>query len=74
MTNVTVFTQPNCAPCRSVKKWLTDKGVDFVERDVTVDSEALTTIGMLGYAGTPVIQTESDSWIGVNLSKMKELL
>ena len=74
MPTVTVFTQPNCAPCRRVKDWFSLKGVEFVERDVTRDPEALAEMRSLGFQGTPVIQTDSDAWIGINLEKMKELL
>lgn len=74
MSQVTVFTQPNCAPCKRVKDWFSNKGVDFVERDVTQDAGAMADFRALGFQGTPVIQTDTDAWIGINLEKMKDLL
>lgn len=74
MPEVTVFTQPNCSPCRRVKDWFSSKGIEFVERDVTRDTEALAEMRALGFQGTPVVQTSSDAWIGINLEKMKDLL
>lgn len=74
MPDVTIYTQPNCAPCRRVKDWFNDKGVEYVERDVTRDPDALVELANLGFQGTPVVKTPTDSWIGINLKKMKELL
>jgi hypothetical protein len=53
---------------------MNSKGVEFVERDVTQDPEALAEIYALGFKGVPVIKTDSDAWIGINLEKMKDLL
>lgn len=74
MPDVVVFTQPNCAPCRRVKDWFTHKGVEFVEKDVTRDPDAMSEFAALGFQGTPVVKTPTDAWIGINLEKMKALL
>lgn len=29
---LTLFSRPTCAPCRVVKTWLNNKGIDFVEK------------------------------------------
>lgn len=39
--DVTVYTTPGCAACAAVKRYLTQKGVPFTERDVTTDPQAL---------------------------------
>ncbi|MGE0405599.1 MAG: glutaredoxin family protein, partial [Candidatus Korobacteraceae bacterium] len=36
-----IFTQPDCPPCRWVKSFLTDKGVEFEERDISLDPQAV---------------------------------
>ena len=71
---VTVFSQPNCVPCRKVKAWLDNKGVDYIERDVTADAEAFNDLKNMGYNTTPVVVAGSDHWAGINLPKMKELI
>lgn len=38
--NVTVFSQINCAYCVSAKNLLTQKGIPFVERNLTTDAGA----------------------------------
>lgn len=59
---VVVFTQPHCAPCREVERYLTERGVTFVLRDVLADQEALAILESRGYMGTPVTQI-GDQWI-----------
>lgn len=71
--SVTVLSQPMCAPCTQVKKFLTTRGIEFVERDVTVDDEARELLLSLGHTGTPVIIAGDDHWKGIDLVKMREL-
>lgn len=73
MPQVTVFSQPNCVPCKKVKSWFDAKGVEYVERDVTTDPDALQHIRDLGHMGVPVIETDTKSWVGIDLANMKEL-
>lgn len=74
MSEITIYTQPNCPPCRSVKNWFNKQGVEFVEKDVTTDPDALVELANLGFQGTPVIYTPNDAWVGIDLKKMKALL
>lgn len=68
-----VLSQPGCRPCAGVKSWLTNNGIDFVEKDVTQDTEALDTMIALGYKGTPVIIAGDQHWQGVDMDKMASL-
>ena len=74
MPKVTVFSQPGCVPCKKVKTWFDAKGVEYVERDVTQDPEALAHIRSLGHMGVPVVETPNKNWVGINLDNMKELV
>lgn len=62
-TQVEVFTQPNCAPCRQVERFLREKDVTFSVRDVTDDAQALETIVEQGFIATPVTRI-GERWIG----------
>ena len=33
---IKVYTSPSCASCRKAKKWLSDFGIDFVEKNIFV--------------------------------------
>ena len=74
MTDIPVIlSQPGCRPCAGVKTWFKNNGVDFVERDVTEDEDALNLLTSLGYAGTPVIIAGDTHWQGVQPDKMASL-
>lgn len=73
MTNVVLYTQPTCSPCKQVKRQLTTRGIEFTERDITADPDALRDLRALGFNGTPVIQTDTDAWIGFDNAKIEAL-
>lgn len=71
---VTVFTTPSCQPCRLLKKRLNDLGVEFVERDVTTDPEAMELAKNLGYNSSPVVLLDNgDHWQGLNPDRIDAL-
>ena len=53
-TAVVLYTQPHCTACRSVERYLTERGVRFEARDVFADPVALSEIEDRGYLTTPV--------------------
>lgn len=56
----TVFTQPRCQPCKAVKRWLGDRGIEFSEVDVTESPVDAQFIKDLGYMQAPVVVYEVD--------------
>lgn len=71
---VTVFTSPSCQPCRISKKILNDLGVEFVERDVSTDLEALEMAKNLGYNSSPVVLLDTgEHWQGLDPDRLKAL-
>jgi glutaredoxin-like protein NrdH len=53
-TAIVLYTQPHCTACRSVERYLTDRGVTFEVCDVFADPVALSEIEDRGYLTTPV--------------------
>jgi len=74
LTVITVYSQPNCVPCKKVKTWLDSKEIAYVEKDVTADVAAFNELQALGYNSTPVVSTPTRAWAGIDLAKMKSLL
>ena len=80
MLDVEVYTQPNCQPCKAVKGWFDRHGVTYTDVDVRKDSDALQRIFDMGYKSTPVVivwdssREVRDSWQGLNMKKMQNLL
>jgi len=59
---VEVFTQPRCAPCREVERFLSAHRVSYTLRDVTDDASALDAIVERGFMATPVTHV-GERWI-----------
>jgi thioredoxin 1 len=47
------FSQPSCTPCKSLSKYLEDKGVKYQEVDVFEDAHIAVKYGIMG--GLPVV-------------------
>ena len=60
--------------CARVKEFLSQSGVEFTDRDITEDEEALTELGELGYMTTPVTVIDGEVVIGFDLAKLESLL
>lgn len=44
MTDITVYTVPDCADCRAVKRLLTHYGASYTERNIRHDPDALAEL------------------------------
>lgn len=66
MTNkrVEIFTKQDCQVCKAAKAYLTQKGVQFTERDVTADPKALQQLQRYGSQSTPTILIDGQAIIG----------
>lgn len=71
---IVVYTQPHCASCTQVERYLEERGLDFTVRDVFADSDALEDITSRGYMSTPVTRID-DRWIaGFRRNELDRLL
>jgi glutaredoxin-like protein NrdH len=72
---VVVISSPQCQPCRITKSVLEKMGVDFVERNVAEDTEALELAQSLGHKQTPVVILPSgESWSGLRPDLLANLI
>lgn len=60
--------------CAMVKEFLLQRGVEFIDRDITQDEEALADLGELGLMTTPVIVIDGEVVIGFDRKKLVRLL
>ena len=60
--------------CNRVKEFLSQKGIEFTERDVTVDDLALADLEELGYMTTPVTVIDGEVVIGFDRERLDHLL
>ena len=69
MTKVIVYSTPHCPYCTMVKNFLKEKGVEFLEKDVSEDSEAAKEmVKKSGNLGVP--QTEINGKIIVGFDRI----
>ena len=76
MTNVTVFSRPNCVQCDMTKKLLDRMGVEHDTVDVTADPEAHAYVTGLGYSSAPVVVVNGGEahWTGFRPDHLKGLV
>jgi glutaredoxin 3 len=60
--------------CNRVKEFLSQKGVQFVERDISQDESALADLEALGAMATPVTVIHSQVVIGFDKVRLEQLL
>jgi glutaredoxin-like YruB-family protein len=73
---LTLFTQPDCTPCRWVKSYLQEKGLAFEERDISLDAEAVDDlVQKYNSRSTPTLVIgEDEVMIGFDPDRLEEIL
>lgn len=60
--------------CSKVKEYLSQKGVTFIERDVSKDEAAIEELRKMGVMTTPVTLVNGKMVIGFDMKKLEQLL
>ncbi len=60
--------------CGKVKEFLSQKGIEFIDRDITEDEQALAELGELGYMTTPLTVIDGEVVVGFDRKRLEELL
>ncbi|MBC7087833.1 glutaredoxin family protein [Soehngenia saccharolytica] len=74
MKNVVVYTSSTCPYCTMAKNHLKEKGVDYVEKNVSTDNEARKELMAMGHMGVPVILIDGEEIVGFDKDKIDALL
>jgi len=73
--DVKVYTSPTCGYCHQAKRYLSERGVKFTERDISVDrSAAEEMIRLTGQTGVPVIVVDGEAVVGFDRRRLDQLL
>lgn len=72
--NVVVFSSNSCGYCTMAKEYLTEKGVAYTERNVSVDLEARKELQSKGFMGVPVIYVDDEIIQGFDKARLDQLL
>lgn len=71
---VIVYTSKTCPHCVSAKEYLQEKGVQYIEKNVSTDIEAKKELMKKGFMGVPVIFVDGESISGFDKEKLDEML
>ncbi|MBA2870617.1 glutaredoxin-like YruB-family protein [Anoxybacillus calidus] len=72
---VTVYTQPDCPPCKVVKEFLRHHQIDFEEFDVSKDKAARNRlINVYRSYSTPTIVVGDEVVTGFDLPALEKIL
>jgi glutaredoxin-like YruB-family protein len=73
--SVTIYSSPTCAYCHMAKEYFTDKNIEFTEKDISSDQQALKfVLEEVGQAVTPIITINDHVIIGFDRPKIDEAL
>jgi glutaredoxin len=65
-----LITQNGCTDSRKVRHWLTERGIAFVERNVTGDLEAVNALLATGFFATPLLVVGDKKVLGFRPEKL----
>ena len=57
-----------------MKEFLRQKGVEFTEKDISADEQALEELMKMGYSATPVTVIDGEAVVGFNRVRLEQLL
>jgi len=60
--------------CDQAKEYLSQKGIEFQERDIAQDPSALADLKKLGYMTTPMIVIDGSVIVGFDADKIDQVL
>lgn len=71
---VIIYTSNTCHHCHTAKEYLSEKGVQVIERNVQEDPAARKELMKKGIMAVPVIVIEDETIIGFDKGKIDSLL
>jgi len=72
---VVIYSTPSCVYCNAAKKFFAEKGIEYTEHNVAVDTEKRNEmITKSGQMGVPVISIGERVVVGFNRPVLEEAL
>ena len=71
---ITVYSKPNCMPCKFTKQFLTEHNIPFENVDVSEELEALEVLKQHGFFTLPVVAINQSAFCGFQPDKLNDLL
>jgi len=68
---ITVYSSPTCGYCHMLREYLKGKGVEFTEKDISVDREAMDWVAnTIGQLATPVTDIDGTVVLGFDRERI----
>jgi len=74
VNEVIVYTSSTCPYCTLAKNHLTEKGVSYVEKNVSTDKDARKELMAMGHMGVSVFVINGQEIVGCDKEKIDSLL
>lgn len=73
MSEITIYTLPNCVQCDTTKKLMDRLGLEYTSIDLSTDQEAAKKVMDMGYKQAPVVVAGETHWGGFQYEKITGL-
>ncbi len=70
---ITVWSRPNCVQCEMTKKQFDKLGITYEEMNLEEHPLVLETFKSQGFMSAPIVTTDTKTWSGFRLDKIKSL-
>ena len=74
MNNIVVYTSSTCPYCTLVKDFLNSKGINYIEKNISVDMEARKELMKMGHMGVPVTLIAGKEIVGFDKRELESLI
>lgn len=71
---VVVYTSNTCPHCFTTKDYLTSKGIEYTEKNVSESAEYRKELMSKGFMGVPVVMVDDEAIVGFDKQRLDELL
>lgn len=74
MTEITIYSKPNCVQCNATYQAFERKQLQYKVIDLSEDNQAIEFIKKLGYQQLPVVIVGVQHWSGFRPDKINALI
>ena len=74
MKKVLIYTSNTWPHCFTAKDYLSEKGIEYVEKNIQTDPSARKELMQKGHMGVPVIIVDNEEIVGFDKTRLDELL
>ena len=74
MKKVEIYTNDSCIQCIKAKEYLKLNSIEYIEYNISKNSEARKELIRMGYMSIPVMIINGEHVLGFDLNRMKSLL